>query len=739
NEFLEREQRRLTEKGENFDSEAYQEGGLAIYKAQYNPLTKTLFFRSPLDENEIITFSYDKEKKVLMTGNDKNISFAIVNMSSKQEKFDTSVMEKNAETDPFSKAKLNKQMTNIWALASRYLGFRPESIKEGDIDESHYDFRFLENVPLDIEVQIDKIETEFKDQGTSVSYMVDPYLKSLNNMPVKTPASKMQLDDIAQAHERFIEELNYKIEALKGKKLSYLSESPYSEKENYFREQAERLSQELEEAYRSGSQQDKEIAALRSVRAYFEEMSFKYMGAENNIESLMKGFLSGLNVLMYGPPGSAKTKMARTMIDSILEVMNEEQMIDLVKELGDIYHELKKKGVDLGAFEKQFHPMSSEMDIFGISDIGALERDEVKMIRDKSIVAKRFLFALLDEFEKAPVSLRTAMLSILNERVAKDTGHPEKVNIYTIILITNSTPGEFIQAFDKSEFEKAYPVLSRIHQSTYVFNKLSDNSTHELIRRMVYGFDMKIHNKLPIYQVKSLIEKYDYEQLIELENVLARVENKFMNEMFHGKSNFLDQLGDFLNGAKASFYYPTAGYDNRRIVSVFRKELVPAIIMRRVLRGDSVEDLVKKDRIDFEFQDLIAFMEIYTTSSPLFKFKAEYDNEGIMQYKVVDLTEEYGQNFMNRLNSREKEAIENIQKEMVFIANQMSVQVKEYLKELANTIYAYPEFFPDLFASQKDRIYFLKRSGFGMEEIMNVYGKEGADLLLEIEREIEGN
>lgn len=738
--FIEREQRRLTEKGEEFDPEAYQLGDLAIYKAYYNPMTNTLFFRSPVNENEIITFVYDRANKELFTGKDKALDFTIVNMRSKQEKLEIREIDESSVSDPFTKVKLENRNTVLSSLISFFTSLREEYSSNKELKgETEQDRKNREMFPKDIEEQIERIEADYKDEVFELEYTVEPYLKQMTDMLVQTPASEMQLKEISEAHERFIEKLNQSIKDLRGKTLNYEVKSPYLEKEEYFKEQAKQLSTELEEAYRSGSKEQKEAAAIRSVRAYFEEMSFKYIGADSNIESLMKGFLSGLNVLMYGPPGSAKTKMARTMIDSLLEVMNEEQMLDLVMELGELYHNLRKQGVDLAAFEKQFHPMSTEMDIFGISDIGALQRNEVKMIRDKSIVAKRFLFALLDEFEKAPVSLRTAMLSVLNERIAKDTGQPEKVNIYTIILITNSTPGEFIQAFDKSEFEKAYPVLSRIHQSTYVFNKLSNENTQELIRRMVYGFDMKIHNKLPLYQIKSLIEKYDYKELIGIEPVLVAVENSFMKEMFNGEGRFKAQLTDFLNGGRKSFYYPTAGYDLRRIASVFRKELVPAILMRRILRGESPESLADKELIEFHFEDLIAFMEIYTTSNPIFKFEAKYDNDGIIKYEVQDLTQAYGTSFMERLNSREAEALYNIKYEMDFMAKQMSNHVREYLKNKISLIHEYPDFFPDLFASLKDRIAFLKKFGLTMEQILDTYGTEGGDVYLELQKESEGN
>lgn len=127
--------------------------------------------------------------------------------------------------------------------------------------------------------------------------------------------------------------------------------------------------------------------------------------------------LASENMLLIGPPGTAKSLIARRLAESVLE----------------------GNGTSAeGYFEYLLTKFSTPEEIFGPLSISELKADRFKRNTDGYLPTAKVAF--LDEIFKASSSILNALLTILNERIYHNGRERQSVPLHAIIAASNELP-----------------------------------------------------------------------------------------------------------------------------------------------------------------------------------------------------------------------------------------------------------------------------------------------------------
>jgi MoxR-like ATPase len=156
------------------------------------------------------------------------------------------------------------------------------------------------------------------------------------------------------------------------------------------------------------------IDKVRALRAGLEA---SFAERESEIEGLLVAALAGENVVMVGPPGTAKSAIARAFTGAV----------------GGRY------------FEQLLTRFSTPEELFGPFRLTALQQD--RFTRNSAGKLPDVEVAFLDEVFKAGAGLLNALLPALNERVFHDDGVVHSMPLRLVVGASNEYPqGEELAA-----------------------------------------------------------------------------------------------------------------------------------------------------------------------------------------------------------------------------------------------------------------------------------------------------
>lgn len=155
--------------------------------------------------------------------------------------------------------------------------------------------------------------------------------------------------------------------------------------------------------------------ALRTIR---DELAADYLEREQVITGMILGLVARQHVLLVGPPGTAKSALARALAERLS---------------GGLHYELLMT------------KFTTPEEVFGPVSLSGLQEDRYARILDGRLAQANT--AMIDEVGKAGSAILNSMLGIMADRVYHNDGHTIPCPLITMVGATNELPeGEELAA-----------------------------------------------------------------------------------------------------------------------------------------------------------------------------------------------------------------------------------------------------------------------------------------------------
>lgn len=182
-----------------------------------------------------------------------------------------------------------------------------------------------------------------------------------------------------------------------------------------------------------------------------EHLEAGLVGRRDHARMLLLAAVAGENAILFGPPGTAKSLLARRLKDCFAD--------------------------DIKYFECLLTKFSMPEEVFGPVSLKGLEQDIFRRVYDRYMPGAGIAF--IDETFKANSAILNSMLTILNEREF-DTGNERiKVPLRCVVGASNEMPKE-------SELEALYDRfiirmrVDRLNDDDQLMNFLTNNVEYEM-------------------------------------------------------------------------------------------------------------------------------------------------------------------------------------------------------------------------------------------------------------------
>jgi MoxR-like ATPase len=159
---------------------------------------------------------------------------------------------------------------------------------------------------------------------------------------------------------------------------------------------------------------------ITKVKTIENDLNDYFVERKNEIHGLLLGLISGSNVLLIGPPGTAKSML----VSSWAKTLDKSKY-----------------------FAWQLHQFSTPEELFGPYSLSLLDQDKYVRITEGKMPDADIAF--IDEVFKCSHGNLNAMLSILNERVFFNDGKAVPLDLKCVIGASNEVPedGDHLEAF----------------------------------------------------------------------------------------------------------------------------------------------------------------------------------------------------------------------------------------------------------------------------------------------------
>ncbi len=568
-----------------------------------------------------------------------------------------------------------------------------------------------------------KVRIKSSADNSKIEYEVSPYLQAILDSGRHSTKAENQIKEIQKFHNKFLTIVKETIRANKSNPDHGQLLPKQHPKTTVFKNievQAANIATKLKDALVRNDKESIQYYSILGIRLFFTELSAKMVGNDAVIRAVLLNVLSGKNAMLQGPPGSAKSLLSRLVLESALSMYNEAVIAKACAILSDV---LLKENSKKELYIKQFHPMSDQGDIIGRIDLAQVRAGKgYKYNRTGSLAAKEVLFALLDEFEKAPAGTKTSGLSLMNERQVFAGDELVISMIHSIILTTNATPSQFMQGYnEEGGFSTAFPVWDRIHQKIYVYNKSNIEQLYDMFLLAWYNFPIKMSSPLFPHGVSGIADKITITEENGFKKLLIGIFSDF--DIATMRKHKIE-MGLYETNPKTypDYYMPTRGNSYRTIGSIFvnqgpgkASEVAYAVLLSRILTDKDPKYLITEPEITVDLgrlDDIIAIAKLQLTENQMFELKYRFNSNGLPEFYVDEKSVPD-----DRLLASERRVKSDYKFEYEEMAKILTLRVHSSIKSLSATILSHPNLFPSLFASVEQRKAYLKTMGFTDEQI----------------------
>ncbi|TLE02151.1 hypothetical protein LS76_011590, partial [Helicobacter bilis] len=160
------------------------------------------------------------------------------------------------------------------------------------------------------------------------------------------------------------------------------------------------------------------------------------------IKLVLLSFLSGKSAFLYGPPGTAKSLIARRValaFDMETKNQNKSPSNDEGYISTNNFKNLDSKKADSNTFFAYLmNRFSTPEEIFGPIDIAELKKN--RLTRSTQGYLPTAHFAFLDEIWKSSPAILNTLLTIINEKIYRDGNTDIKVPLKGLVCASNEFP-----------------------------------------------------------------------------------------------------------------------------------------------------------------------------------------------------------------------------------------------------------------------------------------------------------
>ena len=286
------------------------------------------------------------------------------------------------------------------------------------------------------------------------------------------------------------------------------------------------------------------------LKKLIKELNRNLIEREEHIKLALLSLLSNENMVLIGPPGTAKSEISRRISKSI------------------------ENGTH---FEYLLTKFTTPEEIFGPISIKELENDNFHRQTKSYISDSNIVF--LDEVFKANSSILNSLLTILNERIYHNGSNVEKTKIFSIISASNELP------FGHVELEALYDRFLIKKEVSYVKNPV------DLIGINIDKVNLDENIKIKKEEIKKIIKESKSIQVSDY------IKNKIINIKNEIENNFGEEedISDRRLVKTVNFLKVAAFTNDRKNISVFDLLLLQHIFWKNPKNTNLVKEIIVKE------------------------------------------------------------------------------------------------------------------------------------------------